>query len=171
MFANRRCFFLYPLDEIADDYIKDCEEKQLYDWRYYYIKYDCFRPESYGKYDWDDFNHKPYEFRAFKTKDRESSSSYQPFLKALLKDDDKEEDRFENNGRRMRGGENYLFCENDAYVLKERVEQDGNVDFKEIRRYTVPQSNGIDTVERIATFQPLYDRIAQNDIPESCTLS
>ena len=159
------------LNKIADGYIEKCNAKHLYDWRYYYIKYNCFRPNSYGKYDWDDFDHKPYEFRAFQTEQRESSSSYQPFLKVFLSDTDNVEDHFESNGRRMKVGDYYLFCENDAYVLKERVDQDGNVDFKEIRRYTVPQNKGIDTIDRIEYFRPLYDRIVQNDIPESCTLS
>ena len=158
------------LDKIADSYINECDNKKSYDWRYYYIKYDCFRPRRFGKYDWEDFKNRPYAFLAFQTEQRESSSSYQPFLKAFLTDDENVEDRFENNGRRMRVGEYYLFCENNAYVLKKKSDQDDNV-FEEKGRYTVPQINGVDTLDRIEKFKPLYEQIAQNNIPKSCVLS
>lgn len=162
------------LDEIAGRYIKGCNDNKSYDWRYYYIKYACFRPKKYGKYDWEDFKNKPYAFRAFQTEQRESSSSYQPFLKAFLTENDNVEDRFEDNGRRMRVSGYYLFCENNAYVLKKKSDQDDNV-FEEIGRYTIPQNDGIDTVDRIEKFRRIYEEISQSNnpdnLPESCVLS
>ena len=68
------------LDGIIADYLTKCEEANLFDWRYYYIKYSAFRPNDYyGKY----YAARGYESLIITTKSRCSESAYSPYLKAV----------------------------------------------------------------------------------------
>jgi hypothetical protein len=132
------------LANIKHEYIADCENKKSFDWRYYYIKYDVFRPGSFGKYNWEDFDKKPYEFSVMQTETQWSENTYQPFLKAvdtknLSKDD---------YGQIISKGDYYIICENAAYVMKSRETND------EIKRLIITQNDkGIDTEDRIKKYQ------------------
>lgn len=67
------------LKEIADSYIKECEDSDFYDFRYYYIKYPSFRPGRYGKY-YRFF----YGYSVIWAQHRISENSYNPFLKEMF---------------------------------------------------------------------------------------
>ncbi len=69
------------LRRISDNYIEACHDTNLYDWRYYYISYSCFRPNRYGKY--TIYSVQPYTMVALRAEKRESSNAYQCMLLAL----------------------------------------------------------------------------------------
>ena len=119
-------------------YLTDCESAGTYDWRYYYIKYDVFRPKRYGKYLWWDFENKPYEMSALWTSSKESSNAYQPFLRVLG-----EVDR-DDLGRRILLRDGYVRVRNDRYVM---YDMETSAEKGELM---IPQNaDGIDSEDRI----------------------
>ena len=132
------------LSSIINTYINDCENNKNYEWRYYYIKYDLFRPGSFGKYNWDDFENRPYEFSVMQTESKISENTYQPFLKAV---DEKNLSK-DYYGQRFIYGDNYVVCENAAYVVKSTETN------AEVERIAIAQNDkGIDTEDRIKKLQ------------------
>ena len=132
------------LSGIINTYINDCETNNIYEWRYYYIKYDLFRPGSFGKYYWDDFEKRPYELSVMQTESKISENTYQPFLKAIYKKKLSKDDY----GQRAIDCDNYIVCVNSAYVVKSTVT---NV---EVDRIAIFQNDkGIDTEDRIKKLQ------------------
>lgn len=132
------------LSGIIKTYINDCETRNYYEWRYYYIKYDLFRPGSFGKYFWEDFEKRPYEFYVMSTESQVSENTYQPFLKAVYKHKLSKD----HKGQRAIDGDCYIVCENSAYVTKSIVTDLG------VKRIAIAQNdNGIDTEDRIKKLQ------------------
>jgi hypothetical protein len=139
---------------LADDYIADCEEKSLFDWKYYYVKYDSFRPGRYGRYRWYDFENKPYEFAAMWSERYPSTKTYQPFLKEV--------DQYGNIDTEDQGMNlywedgSYTVCENDAYVTYRYNEEIDEIEEIPDERIDIPQnSEGIDTINRIEKYKEL----------------
>jgi len=138
---------------IINAYINDCETNNNYDWRYYYIKYDLFRPGSYGKYFWDDFENKPYEFSVMSTESKVSENTYQPFLKAVYNNKISKD----HYGERAIYGDNYVICTNSAYVVKNMIT---NV---EVERIEIAQNDeGIDIEDRIKKMQSILEKRLEN---------
>lgn len=138
------------LVEIKNEYLRECESNSCFDWRYYYLKYDQFRPGRYGKYWWDNFEKAPYCFVALWTQRQASQNAFQPFLKAV--DDNKYVSR-DALGRYLIYKDTYLECCNDAYVVK-RI---GSCE--EIKRLQIEQNeNGIDTEDRIQKYLNWTDK-------------
>lgn len=128
------------LKNIADAFTADCEQKQLYPWRYYYVKYPVFRPGSYGKLSNNQADTKPYLFSVMQTKSLWSQNTYMPYLKAA---DEKHLSR-DDMGQRLVYGDKYIECENDSYVVK------NNEDKKIVATVLIGQNqDGIDTEDRI----------------------
>lgn len=141
------------LSNITNTYINDCETNNNYDWRYYYIKYDLFRPGSYGKYYWDDFENQPYEFSVMSTESKVSENTYQPFLKAVYKNKISKD----HYGERAIDGDNYVICTNSAFVVKNTIT---NV---EVERIEITQNDkGTDTEDRIKKLQLLLEKRLEN---------
>lgn len=141
------------LSNITNTYINDCETNNNYDWRYYYIKYDLFRPGSYGKYYWDDFENQPYEFSVMSTESKVSENTYQPFLKAVYKNKISKD----HYGERAIDGDNYVICTNSAFVVKNTIT---NV---EVERIEITQNDkGIDTEDRIKKIRLLLEKRLEN---------
>ena len=132
------------LEKIKNDYLKDCEENKTFYWTYYYLKYDVFRPKSFGKYDWYDFQNAPYCFSVLTTEKKKSTNSYQPFLKAVDKNDNISR---EDLGEYLIFENCYVGCTNDAYVV---YDIKNNL---EIKRLPINQKNGVDTEDRILKFK------------------
>lgn len=131
------------LSGIINTYINDCETNNNYEWRYYYIKYDLFRPGSFGKYYWGDFEKRPYEFSVMQTESNISENTYQPFLKAVYK----KKLSKDHYGERAIDGDNYIICANSAYVVKSTATNE------EVERISIAQNDeGIDTEDRIKNF-------------------
>lgn len=136
------------LKELITSFLTEREESQLYDIRYYYVKYGSFRPGSYGKYYWKSFNTNPYKLFVMKTRQQVSQNSYQPFL---YEADHSEVLSRDDMGEKIIQGDQYIVCENDAYVVKRL---DNN---EEIDRLPVTQNeDGIDTEDRILKFREFY---------------
>lgn len=132
------------LSSIINTYIAECETNKNYDWRYYYVKYDLFRPGSFGKYYWENFEKRPYDFCVMSTESKLSENSYQPFLRAVYKNKLSKD----HYGQRAIDGDNYVICTNSAYVVKNTAT---NV---EVERITIAQNDkGIDTEDRILKLQ------------------
>lgn len=132
------------LSSIINTYITECETNKNYEWRYYYVKYNLFRPGSYGKYYWDNFEKRPYEFYVMLTESKLSENSYQPFLRAVYKNKLSKD----HYGQRAIDGDKYVVCTNSAYVVKNTAT---NV---EVERITIAQNDkGIDTEDRIIKLQ------------------
>ena len=140
LLAQSESFTNEVLQNITQNYITECEVNNLFDWRYYYIKYPSFRLGRYGKYIWYEFKRKPYEMLAMWTEISWSSNTRQPFLFEI---DKKNIDR-DDNGRRLLYSDKYVSCENNAFVIF-AVETG-----EEVARIDIQQTdNGIDTEDRI----------------------
>lgn len=137
------------LKEIIDEYLAGCEEKKLFDIRYYYVKYACFRPGAYGKYYWKDFEHHPYKLLVMQTGQQISQNSYQPFLyevdhsEALSRDD---------YGEILIRGDKMILCDQSAYVVQ-RLDDKSEAERLEINQ----NEDGIDTEDRIIKFREFYN--------------
>ncbi len=127
------------LEGIVNAFLTECEQKKEYPWRYYYVKYDVFRPGSYGKLSNACADTKPYLFSVMQTRSQWSQNTYMPYLKAadeahLSKDD---------MGQRLVYGDRYIECENDSYLVKT---DDGKV----VDTIPIEQNEeGVDTQDRI----------------------
>jgi len=129
------------LKQVADEYREKCEQNGRFDWRYYYIKNESFRPHCFGKYyrenDADD-----YCLCALATAQRVSEYAQQCFLYAICL----------QNGQSLYGEFNYnkttcrglrLEATNNSFVLR-------SADGKELLgSLPIPQIDGIDTTDRI----------------------
>lgn len=139
---------------IVEDYITECEGKNLYDWRYYYVKYDEFRPGRYGKYRWWDFKNKPYEFAVMWSERYPSTKTYQPFLKEVDPDDNLDP---ENQGMSLYWDDSsWTVCENDAFVTywyDEELEE--SVEIPEERIDIKQNEDGVDIENRIEKYKEL----------------
>lgn len=132
------------LSGIIEKYTDYCVINNEYDWRYYYIKYDSFRPGSFGKYSWDDFENRQYEFNVMSTETKISGNTYQPFLSEVYKNKLSKD----HYGRRAIDGENYIVSTNSAFVVSNSTTD------KVIEIITIPQNDeGIDTEDRIEKIQ------------------
>lgn len=143
------------LIEIADSYITISEENSIYDWRYYYIKYDVFRSSGFGKYYWNNFHDRPYELIVMYSEKKLSENAYQPFLKAV----DKIHLSKEHFGQRLIIGNKYITCDNSAYVVK-----DNDTDAETDRLTIIQDSNGFDIEDRI-------QKLLQSDILKKFIIS
>lgn len=139
---------------IANDYIVNCEEKSVFDWKYYYVKYEEFRPRRYGRYRWYDFENKPYEFAAMWSERYPSTKTYQPFLKAI--------DQYDNIDPEDQGMSldwedgSYTVCENNAYVTYGYDEEtDSYVEIVDERIDIAQNAAGIDIENRIEKYKEL----------------
>lgn len=139
------------LEKIAKDYLEEC--KGEYPFRYYYIKYDEYRPNSYGKM-WNDdadaedkTEAKGYMFRVMQTETRLSEYSYYPALKAALRAASDSHLSKKHYGDRLIFDDVYITCEKDSYLIRKN-EDDSTVD-----TIIIPNSGGIDTEDRITLLE------------------
>lgn len=138
------------LTEIKERYITDCETSSRYDWRYYFIKYPIFRPDSYGKYSWLDYQRKPYELSVMQTRQYWSENTYSPFLMEI----DAEHLSREEKGQRIEWDSWYMKHYNHAYIIYSLETNE------EIQTISIDHSSdGIDTENRIIKMQKLYPEI------------
>lgn len=148
LLSKKEIFDNRYLDKVKFDYIDDCEKKKQFSWKYYYMKYEIFRPGCFGKYWWGNLKNKPYEMIVLWGRERTGRKSYQPFLKAVgLGNLDSD-----YHGLRLKFENCYVECENAAYVLRD------NDSGKEIARCNIKQRNGIDIEDRILKFKKWVER-------------
>lgn len=133
------------LKQVADTYLEQCKIDNIYDWRYYYIAYPCFRSGRYGKYTM--YVGQPYAMVALYAEKRESSNAYQCMLQCLI---DNQAVASSSEWLFIRGlsyKKGWLTCENDAFVSY-------SIDDRERGRFNIPQSeDGVDMADRIQYFK------------------
>lgn len=127
------------LTQIITDFISSCEDSRLYPWRYYYVKYDSFRPGSYGKYSNDNVDENPYLFSVMQTRAQWSSNTYMPFLKEV----DEPHLSKDSMGQRLVYDETHIICQNHEYLLRDNSTEEV------IETIPVPHKEGTDTEDRI----------------------
>lgn len=126
------------LNEIAEDYLRQCEERRCYPWKYYYIKYPVFRIKRYGKYYRE--KGRSYQLLALWTEKKPSQNAYDCFLKAIGEGFDKDV----SNMWRLPITDN-MYLKNEEHALVVFNESDEETDSLEI-----PCSDeGIDSVDRV----------------------
>lgn len=140
------------LRQMKNEFIESCETEGKYPWRYYYVKYDCFRPGSYGKYSNNDVENKPYMFAVMQTRTQWSSNTYMPYLKEA---DEKHLSK-DSLGQRLVYGDKHIVCRNNAYLLRNNENEDV-IDTVPIKQ----NGDGIDTEDRILV---LKDYILHSDL-------
>lgn len=130
------------LEGIIEGFLKESETSKLFEWRYYYVGYEAFRPGRFGKYLWNwlcNFDEKPYEIWVMWTDKIPRVSSYQPFLKAV--------DPRNLKQIRIYLGNRYIVCMNDSYVM---LDAETNL---EVKRIPIMQNEqGIDMEDRIQKY-------------------
>lgn len=141
------------LDGIADGFIASCTSNSTYPWRYYYVKYDAFRPGSYGKLRNSEASKKPYLFSVMQTKTQWSQNTYMPYLKIV---DDYHLSHYDM-GQKLLYDDRYIVCENASYKVK-RIEDNSIIDTVEISQ----DKNGIDKEDRV---QKLKNYLSSKTIP------
>ena len=151
------------LRDIKEKYISECESKSLFDWRYYYVRYNAFRPGRYGKCSWKKPENGFYNMHMLWTESQWSQNSYHPFLyevapKLISRDD---------LGHIIREGENYLSCENAGFYVRV-YGTDEEVEYLPVQR----NEDGIDTENRIEKFREfLLNRgYSQSDLEKNVVM-
>lgn len=128
------------LKSIKEEYINKCESDNLYDWRYYWLKYDSFRDTKFGKYYFESYSlEEPYRTVLMKTRSSISESSYVPYLFEI----DSAHISRDNYGRSLVYEQFYVKNLNDAFEFY------SSADNTPLEKVHIPQENGIDTVNRI----------------------
>ena len=135
------------LEKIAKDYLEEC--KGEYPFRYYYIKYDEYRPNSYGKMWNDDPKANPYMFRVMQTETRLSEYSYYPALK-VASDSHLSKEHY---GDRLIFDDEYITCEKDSYLIRKNKDDSfvGSIEIKQ-------NADGIDIEDRIIVLKNYIEK-------------
>lgn len=137
------------LEKIAKDYLEECKGKGEYPFRYYYIKYDEYRPNSYGKMWNDDPKANPYMFRVMQTETRLSEYSYYPALK-VASDSHLSKEHY---GDRLIFDDEYITCEKDSYLIRKNKDDSfvGSIEIKQ-------NADGIDIEDRIIVLKNYIEK-------------
>ena len=131
------------LDAITQEFILDCENKKVFPWNYYYVKYPEFRPGSFGKIAKVGDAGEQYIIDIMQTKSQFSENTYDPFLMAADPDYVDREDK----GQSLQYEEHYIFAQNDAFVVRDNEYEEGDSD---VCRITIKQNEeGVDIEDRI----------------------
>ena len=140
LLSSSQTFNNTVLDNTINTFITNCESKSLYEWRYYFIKYPIFRPNKFGKY-WIKAESK-YCMYALWTQQKVSENAFQPYLKEI----DATHLDSEKYGQRLVINGQYIYCEKDRFVLKDK-------DDNEIKALVINQNaDNVDTEDRIAKY-------------------
>lgn len=143
------------LDDIANDFIASCTSTSTYPWRYYYVKYDAFRPGSYGKLRNREASNKPYLFLVMQTRSLLSENTYMPYLKIF----DNYRLSHYDIGQKLLYDDRYIVCENASYKVKSTVD-DSVIDTIAISQ----DANGIDKEDRV---QKLKNYLSSKTMPKT----
>ncbi len=126
------------LETIINNYLEKCLNEKLFDWRYYFIKYEKIRNSRYGTYYWKNEEEKPYEFYLMTTPTHPSEFSYNAFLCAI--------------------GDMHIPYSYDTLELENHKIVASNDAFEiDGVRYPILQENGIDKEDRIVKLKQLLN--------------
>ena len=142
------------LKEMIDAFLSSCEIAHQFPWRYYYVKYNVFRPGSFGKYSNSNKSEKPYMFSVMQTRSQWSTNTYMPFLRASESKEfhlDKD-----SAGQRLVSGDIHIICENGAFVIRSNG-SDEVLDTIPIQQ----NAEGLDTEDRILKLRAVIRQMRQ----------
>ena len=155
LLSREETFSNENLMAIRDDFIYACERDGVYPWRYYYVKYDVFRPGSYGKYSNNNVEEKPYLFSVMQTRSQWSSNTYMPYLKEA---DDAHLSK-DSLGQRLVYGNRHVMCQNSAYLLRDNETEEV------IKSFSIKQNEeGVDVEDRVV----LLKKLIKDKVFEAC---
>ena len=145
------------LENNISAYLND--ENTVFDWRYYFIKYEQMRYDAFGMYWWADKTGKPYEVIMMHTEKSLSGRNWNAFSYVLSKlcPDKLELDNYAYQGDKLRvRGKNILIdILNDKFVLYEEDEEPVDIPITQ-------NENGIDTENRIEKMRRILDEMSNN---------
>ena len=128
------------LKSIKEEYINRCESDNLYDWRYYWLKYDSFRETKYGKYFFESSSlEEPYCTVLMKTRSYISENSIVPYLYEI----DSAHISKNDYGRSLVYEKFYVKNKNESFALYSTI--DNGI----LKNVPIPQKENVDTVNRI----------------------
>ena len=140
------------LENLVSNYLND--SNTLKEWRYYFVKYEPMRYDTYGMYWWKDKTNKPYEVIMMHTEKGINGRNWNAFAYTLwnLYPSLFELGNFAYQGDRLKlkDKEAYIDILNDKYIIEEEN--------KEPITFEIPQNEvGIDLIDRV---EYLYDKIS-----------
>lgn len=138
------------LVDVIDEFLKQSESKNVFEWRYYYVKYPDFRPGSYGKFFAVDYKGEGYVFLAMTTAKRPAANTtYQPFMRVI------NESSVENGNYRqyLKQGNIRAFMNDDSFVIYD-VATEKQLGVIKIAKYT----DGVDSENRILKFKEMIKK-------------
>lgn len=143
-------FNIKLLNDIVESYIKKCENDKLFDWRYYFLKYDDFWSNQYGKYMFIEDENQKYQVISLK-KNRRSSKSCNLYLRIIFKMADKIKE--ESSGQYINGYKDLIINDKIYKITKNEFFVTNGNDENRQKIATVKQTEkGVDTEDRIALF-------------------
>jgi len=148
------------LNSLIDEYISTAE---VFDWRFYLVKYDSMRPERYGMYYW--YDHKTrgkesYRILMMLTEKSIYGSNYNIFLKALL-DLDNTGDfslghyAFSGDGDKLISEKynKYITCDDNQYSICDLTSNEL------IKQIQIHKENGVDVEDRVEIGMKVIEQI------------
>ena len=142
------------LKKLISDYLNS--ENPVFDWRYYFIKYDSIRHDSYGMYYWKDKTKKQYEIIMMHTEKSLGGRNWNIFSYALAKlyPSNFELENFAYQGSKLKlKGENiFIDIFNDKFVINETGRNPVTISIQQ-------NENGFDLDDRVLT---IYHEIKKN---------
>ncbi len=137
------------LSAYIKEYIDKCETDKEFSWRYYYVKYEKFRPGRYGKYVWYDLENGFYDMHALWTESNLSANSYQTFLYAVNPNIISRDDC----GNVSNWKDKQIECVNSGYIFRNlNGEEDSRIDIEQTE-------NGIDKEDRIIKLKEYFEQL------------
>ena len=141
------------LEQIRSEFISSCEQSGIYPWRYYYIKYDAFRPGSYGILSNRDKKETPYVISVMQTKTQWSSNTYVPYLKEA----DESHLSKASMGQQLEYGDKYVICKNSEYVVCAAGTK------TVLETWPIQQNeDGIDTEDRVIVLKQRIEKLTSS---------
>ena len=149
------------LKSIKEEYINKCESNNLYDWRYYWLKYKSFRETKYGKYCFESNSiEEPYRTVLMKTRSYISESSLVPYLFEI----DSAHISPNDCGRSLVYEKFFVKNSNNSYVFY------STADRSLLKKVLIPQVESVDTVNRIEFGKKIlaeYQNELAGQVPET----
>lgn len=151
LLSSSEAFTNDVLRGIADEFLASCEQDSRFPWRYYYVKYDAFRPGRHGKIAFSDKPGKPYVSTVMWTSMNYSENAYVPYFKEI--DPKCRHLSRDSYGQRLVYGKRHITSGNDAYYLHDNKTEEV------IETYPIAQTDGVDTEDRIQALKDFIDLI------------
>ncbi len=130
-------------DEIINDHLVDCENKELLDWRYYYIKYPSMRAGASGVYSLkNNGGIKGYGMLMMNTPTSLSGRHWQPFHYVLFKKYPQQFELDDFDCSPLQYSDRTITCMSDKWEIKDI---NGSVEIISINQ----DGSGVDTEDRI----------------------